>query len=433
MSFRALVLTALLMGPAFAALPTAQASAGFAWGSDLSLWSSYDDAQRKAALDVSVAMGMPVIATDAKSQGPVGWASTTYPTYDRYAANDGAVERVVRDAHARGLQVIGRFDAFEDEVAAAKYPWTVIGGSPRWVDPACAEIRSYVLAQVKELVTRVALDELAIDHVRYPDTGNAPGSSKLPCTGGTLATLGTRDRTEVVASFVREVADAARAIRPGIRVSVTVYASTMIVPFPEIGQDATKLAPLVDVLRPMAYPTYLYPGGDQEPYKAVYDHVRPGVVKYGAAKVQPWIQGIDIFATRSDLVCEEMRAVADAGASGALVWWFWSTGTSSAFWQPVAACVPGGAAPAPAPVGATFDATFEKRNGHRWWVEADVTSTGTVASVAARVNGGSPITLARLDADTWGGSLRLPYGASVVFVAKLTTGETVTSAPFARP
>lgn len=442
MRARIVLFASLLVLPAFFAGAQA-ATTPAPWGSDLSTWWSYTDSTRAAALNAAVASNMGILVTDAKDGGPVGWANPTYTTITPFAAGDGAVERVVRDAHAKGIKVVARFDVFEDSVAAKRYPGSVIGGNPVWVDPACADVRAFVLAEVKDLVTRVAVDEVNFDHVRYPQTADAPASAALPCTGSTLGDYGHADRGAIVASWVKDASAAVRAIRPGIRVSASVFASTMTGAQADIGQDAARLAPSLDVLRPMVYPSYISSAAASAPYATVKDYTAKGVAKFGGAKVQPWVQAFGTYATRADLVCEQLKGARDAGASGALVWWFATAGTDPAFWKAAAPCAPAASSAtttttttsstptssttttsAPAPL----HATFAPKSGNSWWVETAVSADQPLASVSASVNGGAPVALAKTSWGTWAKSFYVPVGASVRFVATSTSGATNASA-----
>lgn len=440
---KVLLVALILLSPlaiVLTAPSAAAASAPFAWGSDVSQWESYIDAERAAAISVSRATGMTLIGTDAKDAGPVGWASPTYTTLTTFAKGDGGVERMTRDAHANGLRVLARFDVFQDSVAAKRFPAANMGGSPPWVDPGCADVRAYALAQVKELVTLVPIDELNLDHIRYPDASES--TMKPPCTPEGA------DRSAIIASWVKDASAAARAIRPGIVVSIDVFAYTMKGAMPEIGQDAARLAPSVDILRPMLYPSYDPKAAEADPYASVKGYATLGVGSFGAAKVQPWIQGFGPYATRPDLVCAQYKALADAGASGGVVWWFETAGTSRTFWDKVAPCVPAAApapapapapepapapAPAPATVSSSFAVTFEPKPGNNWWVETKATSAQTIAGVSASVNGGAPVALAKNQWGAWSKSFYVPTGATLKFTAVSSTGATNVSASYRWP
>lgn len=83
----------------------------------------------------------------------------------------------------------------------------------------------------------------------------------------------------------------------------------------------------------------------------------------------------------------------------------------------------------PAPAATTFAATFTGVTGNAWWVQTKVTGDKPIASVAARVNGGTWVTLTKYD---WGyaKSIPAPAGSTVEFRATATTGETAQSGAY---
>ena len=393
---------ALLMG---AALGEA-AAPGLRWGSDLAPWLATSDADRLAAINASVSAGMSWISVDAKTEG---------------ADAKPGVLLVVRDAHARGLNVSGRFDVFEDAVAARLYPASAIAGGP-WVDPACANVRAYEITKVRDLAA-TGVDEIDFDHVRYPETGDAPANAALPCSGGFLGDTGKTARITTITTWIRDAAAGARATTPGIRVASTIYPQALnSAGYIAIGQQASSIAPYVDVLRPIIYPTYL--GTESQPYSTVYSWTAQGVAAFGSAKIQPWVQGFAAYSTQPDIVGQELRAVIDAGGSGALVWWFWSAGTAEAFWNEVAAAI------AFPPV---FAATFQPVNATLRWIEVRVDANAPVVKVTAQVNNKPPLTLTHNPNGTWSQAIRTHTGDRVRFVATSSTGASVTSPVFRWP
>lgn len=377
---------------------------------------------------------MTVVATDASDGGCIGWATPNYPGFTTMSPGDGAVERVTRDAHAQGLRVLARFDVSQDVNPAKVYPRAVIGGAAAWVDPACPEVRAYELAKLKDLLTRVDVDEIDIDHVRYPGTDEVPASASLSCTGSTLGDTYHKDRNEVIASWVKEAAAAARAIRPDVVVSASVFGGTMSGPMANIGQDAARLAPHLDVLRPMLYLSYFSSTAAGKPHATVKDATAKGVAKFGADEIQPWIQGFDGYSTSTWGLCEQFKGLRDGGATDGLVWWFPSTGTAISFWTSVAACVPASApSPSPAPAPSTFTATFAPKPGNSWWVETLVTSASGIAGVTASVHGGAPVALPKTSWGSYAKSFYVPAGSKVVLTATANDGQKVTSASYSWP
>jgi hypothetical protein len=73
-------------------------------------------------------------------------------------------------------------------------------------------------------------------------------------------------------------------------------------------------------------------------------------------------------------------------------------------------------------------------NVNNWWVEVSATaSSGSVTSVSAIVNGGTPVALTADSWGTWARSMAVPGGASVVFVATTSAHSTARSAPILWP
>ncbi|HWG90036.1 MAG TPA: putative glycoside hydrolase, partial [Candidatus Thermoplasmatota archaeon] len=343
----ALLAPTLLM---VAMAPPAEAATSYTWGSDLSQWWSIDNAKRGEAITAAKASGQTLFFTDAKDGwGLAGWGTPGYKTITTFGVGDGGVDRVVRDAHAQGIKVAARFDIFNDHEAARRFPHAVIGGNPTWVDPACADVRAYLIGMAKDLVSRTRIDEFHFDHIRYPQVGEdgASGSARLPCTGGTLADQTGKDRVEVITSFVRETSAAVKSVRP-VTTSMSIFGRAMEVPMRDIGQDAGRLAPVLDRLFPMFYPGYYSQEAVAKPYDYMYRVTKAAVQRFGSAEIVPWVQGFDEFAGNTNAVCTQMKAAADAGGSGAMVWWFASMGTSQATWKTLAGCLPAGTAPAPA-------------------------------------------------------------------------------------
>lgn len=422
------LLASLLLLPALAPLPLASAAPAFAYGSDIELWDTLDPAARKAALDASAAGRMGLIVADAKDGwGTVSWATTAAPTVEPFTPGAGGLDRITSEGHAAGLVVSARFDVFQDSEAAKRFPSARVGGTPSWVDPACAGPHAYLVGLVRDLATRVAVDEILLDHVRYPDTDDVSSSAALPCTGGTVGTPSGATRSDVVASFVRDAAAAAHAARPGVRVGVSVYSSAVGAPRHDLGQDISRLAPHVDLVAPMLYPSYESAAAVNDPYSYAKSKTLGTIAAVGAAKTRPWVQGFDAFATTSG-VCSQLRGVRDAGAPGAHVWWFTSMGTSTTKWKAVGDCV----LPASAPPPTAFSATFGPK-GNGWWVETTVKSSVPATRVVAIVNGGAPIDLPATSWGTWAKSFKVAYGSTVRFEAFAADGAKATSGSYAWP
>lgn len=84
------------------------------------------------------------------------------------------------------------------------------------------------------------------------------------------------------------------------------------------------------------------------------------------------------------------------------------------------------------PTPPAFSATFSGVKGNEWWVQASVSSSKSVTGVCAMVNGGSCKALS-LRSYGWAASFQVPSGATVVFRATSSAGETATSGGYRWP
>lgn len=103
------------------------------------------------------------------------------------------------------------------------------------------------------------------------------------------------------------------------------------------------------------------------------------------------------------------------------------TSTSCAYAHPAATCASGSSAPSTGTGG--FTASFSNVRGNKYWVEADVKTSGaTLARVEANVNGGAWNQLSKTSWGSYADSMSAPAGASVQLRAVSTDGQTVYSA-----
>jgi hypothetical protein len=88
--------------------------------------------------------------------------------------------------------------------------------------------------------------------------------------------------------------------------------------------------------------------------------------------------------------------------------------------------------PAATPISgaSAFGATFSNVHGNAWWIQADVASTQTLATVAARIDGGAWTPLAKQSWGSWAASLHAPAGSTVQLQATSTSGATATSGSY---
>jgi hypothetical protein len=192
-----------------------------------------------------------------------------------------------------------------------------------WVDPFRAEVQDYLVAIAKE-VAGLGFDELQFDYIRFPSDGSA-GKAKY----SQESTLESRCTT------IREFcARLRRELQPyGVVISADLFGLTVWVD-PEkdmgIGQRVIDIAPYVDYLSPMLYPSTFISGnlGYEEPMQHPYEIVYRSCVelsKRTETRVRPWLQHYswkEVTYGTEELRLEK-KAADDAGTYG---WMFWHAG-----------------------------------------------------------------------------------------------------------
>jgi hypothetical protein len=245
------------------------------------------------------------------------------------------IEGMLADLKSRGVYTVARIVVFKDNVLAHHRPeWAVIDtrtGRPwkdreqlAWVDPFREEVWEYNLAVAKEAI-RKGFDEIQFDYVRFPTDGKLAAAR--------YSKPNNRDtRLPTIAAFL---ARARRELGPlGAFVAADIFGYTA---FNEndtdIGQRIEELAPHVDYLSPMVYPSGYHlgiPGYRNpvaHPYQVVFESVR--LIRkrssHATVVVRPWLQDFRDYAFDRRVfgpaeVRAQMRGAEDAGGIGWMLW-----------------------------------------------------------------------------------------------------------------
>ncbi|MBI5015564.1 MAG: putative glycoside hydrolase [Deltaproteobacteria bacterium] len=254
-----------------------------------------------------------------------------------FVAAIGAHERRIRDldgvlryCQERKIHTIARIAVFQDPVLARARPdlairapggaiWTDRKGLS-WVDPSSRTVWEYNVGLAKEAASR-GFDEVQFDYVRFP-------------TDGKLSNLvyplwkSDAPKHEVIKAFFQYLD---RELKPvDVLVSADIFGLTVLAEDDlNIGQRIEDLAPYVDYLCPMVYPSHFPPGylgfkkPAEQPYRVIYDSCVRGLerIRGQRAKLRPWIQDFDLGAVYDEkMVLAQIRALRDAGAFGFCVW-----------------------------------------------------------------------------------------------------------------
>lgn len=170
-------------------------------------------------------------------------------------------------------------------------------------DPVNWQKKLELSKQAEEL----GFNEIQYDYIRFSDRGSPDESKK-----------------EIIEKFLTE----ARATL-NIPIGIDVFGSVAYQPHHIIGQDLTRLAPYIESVSPMLYPSHFY--GDKQrmgnPYRTMLEGSTFGKDKVDSAGVRmiPYIQGFAMnlsYAnmTLADYIKEQIRACEDAGTDGFFVW-----------------------------------------------------------------------------------------------------------------
>jgi hypothetical protein len=243
---------------------------------------------------------------------------------------------------AKGIYTIGRVVVFKDPHLARKKPewairtktgalWQDRKGVP-WVDPYHPEVRAYNIA-IAEEAARLGFQEIQFDYVRFPDNAeemdkvvkyhNAEGKAKEDVIGGFL-----RDAKPVLNQ-------AGAAVSADVFGLVTSSRDDM-----GIGQTWRQVAPAVDVVSPMTYPSHYSSGmygiehPDLQPGKVISHAMKDAVYRNRILKdeglkpgiVRPWLQAFTATWVhphqeyRAGEIEQQVRAAKRAGVRQFLLW-----------------------------------------------------------------------------------------------------------------
>jgi len=274
------------------------------------------------------------IVVDVKSDR--GWLA--YPSASVEAQRGAAYHPEVMDINEflslcreKGIYTIARLVIFKDSTLTTAYPewtvrtedgdlWTDLEGSS-WGDPFRQEVQDYNIAIAKE-VAMLGFDELQFDYLRFPSDGTIQEAryaqeSTLESRCKTMSDFCARLRSELGPYAVLLSADLF-----GLTVWVPAEADM------GIGQRVMDIAPHMDYISPMLYPSTFASGslGYVEPMLYPYEVVYRSCIelsKRTATRVRPWLQHYSW--NNMNYGVKEMR-LQKAGAIDAEThgWMFWN-------------------------------------------------------------------------------------------------------------
>lgn len=236
--------------------------------------------------------------------------------------------------HENGVYVVARIVCFKDELMAVKKPeWAIQsarGGlwkSPEgqvWLDPSLPAVQDYVISVAREAAA-VGVDEVQFDYVRFPTQGPV-GDANYSFDEKTT------EHWQIIQGFLKRADAALRDV--DVKIGVDVFGIVVWnneYDAGSTGQKMAELAPYIDTVYPMIYPSHFGPGfaGYKKPGDAPYFFIGESVKLFkeilppaAGVQIRPWLQA---FAYRVSnygpaYVAEQVRAVHDQGLKSFVLW-----------------------------------------------------------------------------------------------------------------
>jgi hypothetical protein len=192
----------------------------------------------------------------------------------------------------------------------------------RWVDPYSEEVWDYIASAAEELHRR-GFDEIQFDYIRFPTDGQNLGDARYRWRENGM------DMESALLSFLRHIRS-----RLSAPISVDIYgANGWYRTGARTGQEVELMAPYVDVICPMYYPSHFEqnffanPPEKLRPYRIYYQGTqRTARIGRGRIIVRPYVQAfyLNVAYDRKyynpDYVRLETEGVRDAGAGGLTYW-----------------------------------------------------------------------------------------------------------------
>ncbi len=272
------------------------------------------------------AAGLKLAVLHAKDpKGRLFWKSGNSTAVKIGASVPGAaLETAIPKLKTKGIWIAAKLDVFQDSLLVTSQPeWGVrdstTGGlwadhkGLHWANPYDVRVWEYTIALCRELIA-LGVDEIQFDYVRFPSDGDMSAVEYPTVMEGV-------NKEECIGKFL---AHANAALKPsGVLISVDLFG--MVAWKTEdfgVGQVLEKIAPHVDVICPMFYPSHFpenfldlkNPG--QYPHRIMRSSLEE-IKKRTDRDIRPWIQG---FWYTPEEIDAQLRAVSENGIRDWSVW-----------------------------------------------------------------------------------------------------------------
>jgi hypothetical protein len=253
------------------------------------------------------------------------------------------IENFIKTMKDLGVYVVARIVVFKDPELAKKddgkyavwdartnQPWAGYyeGENGRtyydetWVDPYSEEVWEYNSDVAKELIER-GFDEIQFDYIRFPTDGINLFNAEYRWREAGM------DKESAMLSFLRHARKTIHA-----PISIDIYgANSWYRTGARTGQEVEMLAPYVDVICPMYYPSHFEQDflaqnpPEERSYRIYYQGTRRTQhIARGQAVIRSWVQAFYLNVAydrqyyNADYVLREVEGVKDAGSPGYTHW-----------------------------------------------------------------------------------------------------------------
>lgn len=240
------------------------------------------------------------------------------------------ISALMRSLHDRGIYTIARIVVFKDNVLAQARPDLAVtrGGSLwrdrehlAWTDPFRHEVWEYNIDIAEEAAAR-GFDEIQFDYVRFPDASNLQFAKAATAA----------NRIGAIGDFLAAARERLAPYNVFLAADIFGYVCWNL-DDTGIGQKLERLAPLLDVISPMLYPSSFQFGipGYHNPVAHPAEIVYLSLVQASrhtnlpAARFRPWLQAFKDYAfDRRAFNGDEIRLQIDAaekfGSNGWMLW-----------------------------------------------------------------------------------------------------------------
>ena len=304
----------------------------------MSGWVAGGTTRWKQLLNIVDKTELNAVVIDVKEDGMLSYATPNVAL----AVETGANHKMIPDVDAklaelkkRKIYAIARITVFRDKIAARKKPALAVqrpDGSPWrdrsghfWLDPYNQQNWDYNVAVAQDAARR-GFDEVQWDYVRFPSEGARSGR-RYPARQKDDA----RSEARVIAEFL---AYAKEKLTPsGVRVSADVFGLALSAEDDlGIGQKLALMAPHLDVVCPMVYPSHYGRGSlgvaypNASPYQTVFRALRDGnkrlkAIPNHACTMRPWLQDFSLGVRYGEKqVRAQIQAARANGVNEYLLW-----------------------------------------------------------------------------------------------------------------